>query len=201
MNKGSIYKQDFPHLYRGIVESSTDPDNLGRCRVRVPAVNGELDYPIENLPWARPMALSPVGKGRGSVNLPQDGDIVWVMYEGANRNFPIYFGGTYGEGDLDISSSRVDFYVEGDARISYDKEGTLSIIIGSSSITVDSEGNLKVIGNLNIEGNLDIEGDLQVSGSTKVNSLQSGSTTVSSLTVTGSANFQGPVYGLPKEGD
>lgn len=116
------YNREYPCLYRGVVEKNIDPENLGRCKIRVPSVHGSLDYSVDMLPWARPLVLSPVKSGRGSVNLPDKGDIVWVFFEGANKEFPIYLGGTYAKGEIDVSNDRVDFYIEKEDRFSYDRK-------------------------------------------------------------------------------
>ena len=41
--KLSTDAEEFPKLYRGIVEDNKDPKKLGRCRVRVPSIHGSLD--------------------------------------------------------------------------------------------------------------------------------------------------------------
>ena len=74
-------------LFPGIVEATTDPKMLGRCRVRVNAVDGdESGSPVKSLPWAMPcfpgFMFSP----------PQVGDAVWVMFQGGDRRYPVYLG-------------------------------------------------------------------------------------------------------------
>ena len=97
MLKDTSRAQTFPYIYRGQVEDIDDPKKLGRVRVRVPGAHGDNSQtPSGILPWARPITLSPISHGRGSVNLPDKGDIVWVFFEGGNKRFPLYFGGTYG---------------------------------------------------------------------------------------------------------
>lgn len=94
--KLSTDAEEFPKLYRGIVEDNKDPKKLGRCRVRVPSIHGSLDFKTDLLPWARPITQTPVSHGRGSVILPDKGDVVWVMFESGDKEYPVYFGGTYG---------------------------------------------------------------------------------------------------------
>jgi len=154
----NAYTRTYSSIYRGIVEDNIDPENLGRCKIRVPSVHGELTYPVEILPWARPIVLSPISKERGSVHIPDKGDIVWVFFEGANRDFPVYIGGTYGIGDIEIKNDVIDFYIEKDNKISYNRStNTYHIMIGNNSITVSPK-------NITIEGSVLVKGDMKVSG-------------------------------------
>lgn len=155
----AIDTRTYPSLYRGIVESNEDPKGLGRCKIRVPAVHGALNYPIDILPWARPLVLTPVSKGRGSVNIPDVGDIVWVMFEGSERDFPIYLGGTYSNEDIPVDKDTVDFYIDEGCRISYHRGGTYSISIGATKLIMD--GSLvRIVGDVKIEGDLSVEGKI-----------------------------------------
>lgn len=159
------YSREFPSLYRGVVEDNQDPENLGRCKIRVPSVHGALTYPIDMLPWARPIVLSPLNEKRGSANLPDIGDIVWVLFEGSDRDAPVYLGGTYATGDIKPTKNIVDFYIEGEDRISYHREDrTYSIQVGDNIIKISKEG-------IQISGDLSIKGDLTVSGTATVGNL------------------------------
>lgn len=154
----TAYKNYHPSLYRGVVEENSDPKNLGRCKVRVPSIHGELTYPIDILPWARPLVLSPVKAGRGSVNIPDIGDIVWVLFEGSNRDFPVYLGGAYSTKDITIDKDIVDFYIEDEDKISYNrKTRSYSIEIGDKKVTINPTG-------ISIKGDVSIEGKLHVTG-------------------------------------
>lgn len=162
MSSVPYYDNKHTALYRGIVEDNADPEKLGRCKVRVPSIHGTLTYPVDILPWARPLALTPIKQGRGSVNIPDIGDIVWVLFEGANKQFPIYFGGTYATGEVEIDTDVVVFYIEGDDRISYNRSTrTYDMMIGDRHIIVTP--NL-----VNIKGNVVIEGDVTITGDTEV---------------------------------
>lgn len=158
-----MYKRTYPHLYRGVVESNIDPEHLGRCKVRVPSIHGSMKGNLlEALPWARPLALSPVHTSRGSVQLPDVGDIVWVLFEESLREYPIYFGGTYGKGELIIDPNVVEFYLEEDTRISYDRVGrTYDIQIGNNHVQLSPAG-ISIIGDTSIEGNLIVRGTITV---------------------------------------
>ena len=62
--------------YWGIVEATTDPLLLGRCRIRVHTVYGdENQTPCNALPWAAPCFPA------FFFNPPQVGDAVWVQFQ------------------------------------------------------------------------------------------------------------------------
>jgi phage baseplate assembly protein V len=158
------YIRSYPSIYRGVVEDNKDPNNLGRCKIRVPSVHGELTYPVDILPWARPIALSPISKERGSVNLPDVGDIVWVLFEGAEKDFPVYFGGTYATGDVEVDKNIVNFYIENDDKISYNRSSHVyDIKIGERHIRV-SPDLITLKGDVCVEGDIIIKGDMIVDG-------------------------------------
>lgn len=74
-------------IYPGIVESTTDPKTLGRCKVRVATVHGLEDQTSTNaLPWARGCFPS------FFYNPPQVGDQVWVMFQQGDSKYPVYLG-------------------------------------------------------------------------------------------------------------
>lgn len=162
------YLKDYSAIYRGVVEDNIDPENLGRCKIRVPSIHGELLYPVEILPWSRPIAPAPTGKNRGSVIIPEIGDIVWVFFEGANREFPVYLGGTYATGELDIKNKVVDFYIEDDTKISYDRvEKKYSIQIGNTKLVL-SQDKIEAFGDCYLDNSLYVKGDISVSGDLSV---------------------------------
>lgn len=74
-------------IFAGVVEDTTDPLELGRCRVRVPGVEGdEHSTPTDLLPWAFPCFQS------FSFVVPQVGDAVWITYMGGDPKYPVYLG-------------------------------------------------------------------------------------------------------------
>ena len=71
--------------YRGVVTDNRDPDNIGRVRVRVPEILGEVDS------WALPCA--PYGGKRvGFFAVPPVDAEVWVAFEGGDVARPIVTG-------------------------------------------------------------------------------------------------------------
>lgn len=76
-----------PGLFGGIVEDTTDPLEIGRCRIRVPDIDGdEQSTPTDLLSWALPCMPA------FSFVVPQVGDAVWVTYQGGNPRYPVYIG-------------------------------------------------------------------------------------------------------------
>lgn len=180
----NLYSREYPYLYRGIVESNEDPQKLGRCRVRVTSVHGNSDTSL--IQWARPIVTSTVSSNRGSVNIPDEGDIVWVFFEGGNKRFPVYLGGTYSKRDIAVNKNMVDLLIEGNARISCSKNGNnLILSVGNNKINISNSG-ISISGDTDIQGNLRVSGNISVGGSLEV----SGNTVLNNLQINGSCNLQ-----------
>lgn len=83
--------------YAGIVESSSDPEKLGRCKVRVPEFHGPgpgkySTIDSSDLPWAWPAGM-PMGRNStsGSMSwLPNPGDQVFVRFLDGEPENPIW---------------------------------------------------------------------------------------------------------------
>ncbi|MEL6343782.1 MAG: phage baseplate assembly protein V [Myxococcota bacterium] len=73
--------------YAAIVVDNSDPENLGRIRVRIPAVLGEV---ISG--WALP-CVPYTGRDRGMLFLPEIDDAVWVEFAAGQPERPIWVGG------------------------------------------------------------------------------------------------------------
>lgn len=82
-------------VYRGIVIWNKDPMRIGRCKLRIPSLHGTSIKPTE-VPWAMPMQPTPCAKDSGSFIAPEEGDVVWVMFEGGDKNHPLFQGGYHG---------------------------------------------------------------------------------------------------------
>ena len=85
-------------LFRGFVESVTDPEKRGRVRVRVPSIHE--DIPTGALPWAERCMLDG-GNAQYGAYIPlraesqpgrRDGDQVWIVFEGNNPMYPVVIG-------------------------------------------------------------------------------------------------------------
>jgi len=77
------------HLVIGIVTDNTDPDKLGRVKVRYPVLNDEVESG-----WAR-IAWGAAGAERGTVSLPHVNDEVAVGFEHGDPRRPIIIGALY----------------------------------------------------------------------------------------------------------
>jgi hypothetical protein len=83
--------------YRGTVEGTLDPMQLGRVQVSCPAVLGE-----GSLSWAMP--CSPyAGNQVGLFLVPPVGANVWVEFEGGDTRQPILAGCFWGTGEVPAS--------------------------------------------------------------------------------------------------
>ena len=86
-------------LYRGkVVETSTNPDQVGFCRIHVPQIHGP-SYNKDSIPWASPCMPFPCSASgdttRGMVSFPKLGDQLWVGFELGELSHPVYFGGFF----------------------------------------------------------------------------------------------------------
>lgn len=82
----------FDGIYRGQVVSTSDPDQLGRIKVRVFGVFGD-SIAVADLPWAVPAfsLLSGSGSGYGCWCVPEVNSQVFVFFEGQDVYQPVYF--------------------------------------------------------------------------------------------------------------
>ena len=87
-------------IYRGVVENNKDPEEIGRCQVRVFGVHSpnksqtEADgIPTDHLPWAEPAGPLFGGgvSGIGNWSIPVQGSMVYVFFERGHLLNPRYF--------------------------------------------------------------------------------------------------------------
>lgn len=84
----------FSGVYRGVVEYNKDPLRIGRCKVRVLSIHGGRNEElIDLLPWARPIFPIPANNDSGTFIVPEVGTTVWILFEGGDKNYPLYLGG------------------------------------------------------------------------------------------------------------
>lgn len=84
-------------IFLGQVEKNGDPEQLGRLKVRVPAVYGIQGsvvgaIPVDDLPWALPMGLPAGGSNAsgGFSMLPEVGDQVAVQFLDGEPEKPVW---------------------------------------------------------------------------------------------------------------
>jgi uncharacterized protein involved in type VI secretion and phage assembly len=82
--------------YRGLVEDNKDPQNLGRIKVKVPEVLGDV---VSG--WAWPCAPF-VGSQAGFFAIPAKGSGVWIEFEAGDTSRPIWVGGWWGQQDVPL---------------------------------------------------------------------------------------------------
>ena len=92
-----LYNVNYNAFYRAYVVDNNDVSNLGRVKVRIPALHrfkpSNPGYVASDaLPWASP-ALFSAGNDSGSYLIPNVGDMVFVTFEYDSPTLPIYFGG------------------------------------------------------------------------------------------------------------
>lgn len=86
-------KETLNGVYRGIVESITDPLQLGRIKVRIIQVYGPpQNTSTKDLPWALQCSMFGGGNDYGSKLVPPVGSTVWVLFEGGKTEYPVYMG-------------------------------------------------------------------------------------------------------------
>lgn len=127
--------------YRGLVADIADPDELGRIVAEVPAVYGEALSP-----WAMP-CLPFAGAGHGLALMPEEGDGVWIEFEGGDLGRPIWSGCWWADGqrpDPKANLARL-LATSGGHQLLFDEEndeiklvhpGGAEIVIGSDEITI-----------------------------------------------------------------
>lgn len=83
---------EYPSIYRGEVLSNTDPDKLGRLKVRVFGIFSS-EIATDKLPWAVPAypIFTGSGVGYGSFAVPEVGSHVFVFFEMGDVYQPVYF--------------------------------------------------------------------------------------------------------------
>jgi hypothetical protein len=90
----------FHGIYRGVIEDNTDPEKLGRCKVRVWGVHDEVKIvsptegiPTDHLPWAEPCLGLIEGSvsGHGLFSVPLQGSHVFLFFEAGNWEAPRFF--------------------------------------------------------------------------------------------------------------
>jgi len=80
-------------FYIGYVEYINDPMQLGRVRVRIPALWGYVkEVATDQLPWAQVVQSFGGGHGFGSRVVPPVGSKVIVIFEAGNREWPLVIG-------------------------------------------------------------------------------------------------------------
>lgn len=84
-------------IYPAVVEDVNDPEKRGRIKVSLPSILGE-DVVLAQ--WVLPVGVQIGGDQTGGFFPPYEGDIVDVMFEHGDINFPRYIGGFWAKEEL-----------------------------------------------------------------------------------------------------
>lgn len=80
-------------IYRGVVESISDPLQLGRIKARIIQVYGPpQNTSTADLPWALQCSMFGGGNDYGTKLVPPVGSTVWILFEGGKTEYPVYVG-------------------------------------------------------------------------------------------------------------
>ncbi|MEA2353719.1 MAG: hypothetical protein QOJ14_2133, partial [Thermoleophilaceae bacterium] len=184
----------------GIVTNNQDPDELGRVRVKYPA----LDDATEGW-WAR-LVIPGAGPGRGIVAVPLVGDEVLVAFEHGSEQHPYVLGSVYNgtakpatlattDGTFSAHSDKdVTVSATGGMTLSSDGDALLTTKPGGEgapgNVTVDSKGDLTLTGATKLtasagtEAAISAQTQMTLSGGTKLALDASGEVTISGQVIT-----------------
>jgi uncharacterized protein involved in type VI secretion and phage assembly len=198
-----------PGVAVGIVTSNADPQQLGRVKLRLPALSADVESG-----WAS--VVTPMGGGdRGLYLIPEEGDTVLVAFEQGEIDRPFVLGAFWTGvdkppqqddpgNDIRLLRSRSGHVVRlddtaGAERIEIvDKSGNNTITIDTAKneitlhaagpITVSADGDLKLTaqGNLTLEGNrvsIEAKQDLALSAMSRAALTSQGALAVKGATV------------------
>jgi phage baseplate assembly protein V len=125
--------------YRGVVTDVDDPRDLGRVRVQVPQLAGDVE-----LGWALPCLPYGGAPGEGLFLLPSKGAGVWVEFEGGNLAYPVYTGSWWGTDERPEKATpaqRVLRTASGHVIVLDDDAETLTVTdANGSSVRMDADG-------------------------------------------------------------
>lgn len=82
----------FDGKYIGIVEDNNDPDKLGRLKVRVPSIYGNIV--LDSIPWAEP-DFPFTSENQGMVFIPSIGSLVSVEFLNGSIYKPVWSGAIF----------------------------------------------------------------------------------------------------------
>jgi hypothetical protein len=112
-------------LERAIIVAVDDSQERARYRVRILRLHDEA-IPVAHLPWAE--MLTHAGRGWGDVPHYEIDDLVWVDFEGGDRELPVLVGGWIAapKGKSDLPSEQTEDYTEDRRRwVKKDRAGNL----------------------------------------------------------------------------
>lgn len=165
------------HIAIGIVTDNSDPDALGRVKVRYPLFGSDVESG-----WAR-IAWGAAGKERGTVTLPETGDEVAVGFEHGDVRRPVVLGALFNgvdtpgpdltkttsslasrfPRDLDVATQKKTLLTSGEEITVKSEKGAFSVAAGKdikltassggspSPVTIETTGQIKASGKQGVE--------------------------------------------------
>ena len=157
-------------LVLGVVTNNSDPDNLGRVRVRYPALGPDAEGA-----WARIVSVS-AGNGRGMMMLPVVGEEVLVGFEHDDTTRPYVLGSLFNGVDTPtddlVQGADGSFSLLSDEKVNMASKGDMTVSSqGKLTITVSGDTTVTGSGNLNVEGqsvSIKADSDLSIEGTSSV---------------------------------
>lgn len=123
-------------VYRGIVVSNKDPQNLHRVKLQVPQVAG--DYTIDY--WAWPIGI-PSTPNMGFQLIPKVGEMVWVQFEFGNPRRPIWRYGYRGTEDYiedDLKNlNTIWFKTKAGHKVILDDDNKLVKLVSAGGLSIE----------------------------------------------------------------
>jgi uncharacterized protein involved in type VI secretion and phage assembly len=174
------------HLVIGIVTDNSDPEKLGRVKVRYPLLNDEVESG-----WAR-IAWGAAGKERGTVTLPHVGDEVAIGFEHGDVRRPVILGALFNgvdtpggdlvkaesslasrfPRDLDVATKKKTLLTSGEDITVKSEQGTFDVAAGKDvkvsctqggAITIQTDGKVTHKGTQGVE--ISSTGQVKITGS------------------------------------
>ena len=156
------------HVYRkfyvGKIENNNDPEQLGRCKVRVYGVYDSV-IPTEDLPWAI-MEPNFIGGKKGSFIVPPIDTIVRVYFENSDIYTPIYTTKIMDKSNLpsgideDYPNTMVFFQTDNGDLLKINRKTNVVTFSSASGATIiiDESGNIN-INTKDAGGTINLNGD------------------------------------------
>lgn len=193
--KPAVTLSDF---YSGKVEDNNDPEQLGRCRIRVYGVHSS-EIPTSDLPWSTP-DMQFIGSKVGSFIVPPIDAIIQVYFDKGDLYNPKYTtkvltGNLPNDIEEDYPNTMVFFETDNGESFKINRKSGTTIYRHSSGtmFTINENGDIEIATTPSTSGNLtiNVKGDVEILSDT----IQMGATGFTS-TVTPDATG-GPMNCLP----
>ena len=127
-------------------------ENTYECSARL----RESDLELRHVPMLTPHV--------GMVSAPAVGDLVLIQYVGGDPNRPLIVGRLYSdEAEPPIHEAdewRIESKLKGETKLALDKEGSVVVTAGKTTITVKKDGNIELIGEADLK--IEVKGKVEV---------------------------------------